>query len=295
MSENTEYKRQNIKIWNEIAPRYHRRWAGTETGPWKSSEKMIDLTGIREGYRVLDVGCGTGALTKKISGTVGSSGFVVGVDTSTAAIRIAKRGNRQKNVDFVNGDAERFSLGESFDVITCQYALFFFPDSQRALKNMAGSLRDGGKIGISVHGNNTPYYSSITDVIARFIPDYLPAGSPRLDRFGTVPALRGELRGAGCSRVSVKEFVFSVSLPTFDSYWGRYRRYVSSHLREKLSRLSRQDQLAIRRQVRERTIPYTREDGRIVFPWQVLIATAGRPRAPTAGGRRFRPEQPGQP
>jgi len=295
MSKHTEYKIQNIRIWNEIAPRYHRRWAGTETGPWRSSEKMIDLTGIKEGHRVLDVGCGTGALTGKIGCAVGSSGFVVGLDTSTAAIRIARRGNRQKNVDFVNGDAERFSFGEGFDVVACQYALFFFPDSQKALKNMAGSLRDGGTIGIAVHGNNTPYYSSITDVIARFIPDYLPAGSPRLDRFGTAPALRAELRRAGCCRISVREFVFSVSLPTFDDYWGRYRRYVSGQLREKLSGLSRRDQLAIRRQVRERTIPYTREDGRIVFPWQVLIATARRPRAPAAGGRRIRPGRSGQP
>ncbi len=275
MPRHTEYKRQNIRTWNEIAPRYHRRWAGTSTGPWRSSEKIIRLSGIRRNDRVLDVACGTGVLTRKISSRVGDGGLVVGIDTSTAAIRIAKRWNRgRKNLGFVNGDAERFSFREKFDAITCQYALFFFPDSKRALKNMAKSLKKGGILAVSVHGNDTPYYSSIIDVVTRYIPDYLPTGSARLDRFGTAPRLKREIAGAGFRRVSVREFDFSFSPGTFDDYWTKYRRYLARPVREKLGGLPRPDQLEIRRQVRERTVPYTGRNGRIVFPWQVLISTA---------------------
>jgi len=278
MARHTEYKRQNIKIWNEIAPRYHRRWAGASGGPWRSSDKLVQLSGIKKNDRVLDVACGTGAVARKISGKVGSGGLVIGIDTSIAAIKIAKRLNRGKeNLDFVNEDAERFSFGERFDAVTCQYALFFFPDPQRALRNMAKSLKSGGVLGVSVHGSNTPYFSSIVDVVTRYIPDYLPAGSARLDRFGTVPELREEIAGAGFRGVSVREFSFSFSPGTFDDYWRNYRKYAARPIKEKLASLSRRDQLEIRRRVREETMQYAGKNGQIVFPWQVLISTARPP------------------
>ncbi len=43
---------------------------------------------------------------------------------------------KNKNLDFVNIDAENFSFSKKFDIITCQYALFFFPNAQKALKNI---------------------------------------------------------------------------------------------------------------------------------------------------------------
>ena len=277
-SGDTAYKKRNIGMWDEVAPRYHRRWAGADTGPWESSQKLVELAGIRAGDTVLDLGCGTGAVTKKIAGVVGKRGFVVGADMSLAAIRIAKRtGGKDGRVDFVNCDAERPGIRAKFDAVTCQYALFYFPDSQAALKNMAGNLKEDGVVGISVHGNHTPYFTSILDVVTRFIPDYLPAGSPRLDRFGTVPALRGEVRRAGFRRISVREFVFSFSPGTFEDYWRGYKTYVSRPVREKLRGLPRQDKIELRRQVREGTVPYTKRGGRIVFPWQVLILTARPP------------------
>lgn len=277
-SRHAEYKRENVRTWNEIAPRYHRRWAGEDGGPWKSSDKLVGLSGIKRGDAVLDVACGTGAVTCKIRDRVGDGGLVVGIDTSAAAIKIARRcGRRRGNVGFVNCDAERFGFSRRFDVVTCQYALFFFPDSRRALRNMAGSLRRGGILGVSVHGSNTPYYTSITDAVAEFIPDYLPGGPARLDRFGRAPELRREIRAAGFTRVSVREFIFSFSPGTFDDYWRSYRRYVAGPAREKLGGLPRRDLREIRARARRNTLPYTGGGGRIAFPWQVLIATARAP------------------
>ena len=52
---------------------------------------------------------------------------------------------------------------------------------------MKNSLKKSGNIGISVHGSkdNVPFFSSILDSVTKFIPDYVPPGSPNLDRFGT--------------------------------------------------------------------------------------------------------------
>lgn len=273
----TEYKQRNVKIWNEIAPRYHKRWASVNEGPFQSTSKLVQLVNVSKGDSVLDLACGTGVVTKQISDKVGNSGYVVGADASVTAIKIAKKWNGLKsNLDFVNIDAEKFSFSREFDIVTCQYALFFFPNAQKALKNIRNSLKKTGMVGISVHGHKdkVPFFSSILDSITEFIPDYVPAGSPNLDRFGTKNALDNEVRNAGFSKISIKDFTFSYSPGKFDDYWKNYLKYIAKPLKEKLNSLDMSKRRELKKAVKRNTIPYTKKNGTIIFPWQVLILTA---------------------
>ncbi len=77
-----EYKKRTIRIWNEVAPRYHKRWASIDSGPFQSTTKLVKLAKIKKGDIVLDLACGTGAVTNKISSKVGKEGMVIGIDTS---------------------------------------------------------------------------------------------------------------------------------------------------------------------------------------------------------------------
>ena len=274
---NSEYKQRNMKIWNEIAPRYHKRWASVNKGPFQSTKKLIELVKINKNDVVLDVACGTGVVTKQIQKKVGNAGHVIGVDTSTTAIKIAKKCNEKiKNLDFVNIDAENFSFSKKFDIITCQYALFFFPNAQKALKNMKNSLKKSGKIGISVHGSkdNVPFFNSILDSAIKYIPDYVPTGTPNLDRFGTKSALKAEVRKAGFSNIVVKEFIFNYSPGKFEDYWNNYIKYIAKPLKEKLNGLEYSKRKEFKESVKEKTKQYTKKNGEILFPWQVLILTA---------------------
>ena len=273
----TKYKQRNITIWNEVAPRYHKRWASISQGPFASTSKLVQLLNINKGDKVLDLACGTGVVTKKIKLKVGSSGYVVGGDTSVTAIKIAKKWNGyQSNLGFVNIDAENFNFSKPFDIITCQYALFFFPNTQKALKNIKKNLKKTGKIGITVHGaaKKVPFFSSILDAVTELIPDYFPPGSPDLDRFGTKSSLRGEVRKAGFSKITVKNFIFKFNPGTFEDYWRNYLRYVAKPLKEKLDALDRQKRKELKNTVRENVKPYTLKNKTIEFPWQVLILTA---------------------
>jgi len=271
----SDYKQRNMKIWNEVAPRYHKRWASVSKGPFQSTTKLIESVNIKKGNTVLDIACGTGVVTKKIRNRVGNSGYVVGADTSTTAIKVAKKWNGKKsNLDFVNIDAEKFSFSKKFDIITCQYALFFFPNSQKALKNMRNGLKKSGKLGISVHGSKVPFFSNILDSVIQYIPDYLPPDSPDLDRFGTKSALKEEINKAGFSKIAVKEFVFSFSPGKFEDYWRNYIKYIAKPLKEKLDALEYSKRKELKQLVKEKTIQYTKKNGEISFPWQVLILTA---------------------
>nr|WP_255465075.1 methyltransferase domain-containing protein [Nitrosopumilus sp. b3] len=272
-----EYKKRNMSIWNEVAPRYHKRWASVSEGPFQSTSKLVELVNISKGDSVLDVASGTGVVTKEIRKKVGSLGYVIGADTSSTAINIARKWNGKKsNLDFLNIDAENFSFSKKFDIITCQYALFFFPNASKALKNMRNSLKKSGKIGISVHGKRekVPFFSNILDSVTKFIPDYIPPGSPDLDRFGTKSALREEISKAGFSKISVKEFVFHYSPGKFEDYWKNYIKYVAKPLKTKLDELESSKRKELKEMVKEKTSQYTKKDGNILFPWQVLILTA---------------------
>ncbi len=271
----TIYKKQNIALWNEIAPRYHKRWAGVPRGPFEGTTKLVERVKISQGDRVLDVACGTGAVTRHLSSTVGSSGYVVAVDTSIIAIKIAKQLNDAMNTLFVNADAENLAFGTKFDAITCQYALFFFPDAAKALRKMRLNLKQGGRLGITVHGHidKVPFYGSILNVINEFIPDYTTPNTPALDRYSTRQALSREVKTAGFSGIVVKDYTFMYSPGTFEQYWRDYLRYAAKPIKAKLDSLTRTKRSRLKELVSQNVQPYV-SDGIITFPWQVLILTA---------------------
>jgi len=276
----SEYKKQLIKTWNEIAPRYHKRWAKNNTGPFKSSSELVKLANIQTGYAVLDLACGTGAITKRIATKVGELGKVVGVDSSISAIKIAKKENNHKtNLDFVLSDVEFIKFNKKFDVVTCQYALFFFPNAQKVLQNIKQYLKKNGTMALTLHGNkdSVPYFSSILDVITKFIPDYIPQGTPNLDRFGTKNQLRKTISKAGFTNIRIQEYTFVYRPGTFSDYWRNYLKYLAKPLKEKIKTLSATQKQKMKNQIKQNTFPYTKKNGQIIFPWKVLILTAKRP------------------
>lgn len=277
-SSSMEYKKRIIKTWNEIAPRYHDRWAKGDIGPFKSTSELVSLSKIKPGDHVLDLACGTGVVTKKILSKVRSHGYVVGVDSSSTAIRIAKKWNGEKNLDFVIADAEHVDFNKKFDAVTCQYAIFFFPNTQRALQNAKRCLKKGGTIALSVHGsgNTVPFFSSILDAVPKFIPDYVLKG-PSFDRFGTSKELRKAAARAGFTNIRVRQYRFRYSPGTFSNYWSNYMRYLAAPLKQKIRNLNKTQLAQLKEQIRQNTVPYTGREGRIVFPWKVLILTAKKP------------------
>ena len=270
-----EYKKRTITIWNEVAPRYHKRWASTNAGPFQSTEELVTLADIKKGDHVLDIACGTGVVTKRVSSKVGKNGGVVSFDISQKALEIAKKFNStKKNIEFILADAETLFLKNQFDVITCQYALFFFPNSQKALCNAKRILKKDGTIAVSVHGHNVPFFNCILDAVMKFIPDYVPPGAPNLDRFGSQKALRAEVKKSGFSKIKSKTFVFKYSPGKFSDYWSNYLKYVAKPLKEKIDSLSDKKRKELRDLAMHNVLSYTKKSGKIVFPWEVIVLTA---------------------
>ena len=270
-----KYKQRTILVWNEVAPFYHKRWARDEVGPFDVTKKLLELSKIKKGNSVLDLACGTGLVTKKILKKIGDDGDVFGVDSSDSALKIAKKWvGVKKNVHFVRGDAETIQFNTKFDAITCQFALFFFPNEQKVLRNMKKLLKKNGTIAMTVHGkNNVPYFDSILNPIKKFIPDYLPV-YPEMDRFGTKETFKRAISKTGFQRIVIRKITFQYSPGKFSDYWSNYKRYLSKPLKEKFNSLSNFQKTNLREMVLDNTKPYTKKNGIILFPWEVLVLTA---------------------
>lgn len=111
-----------------------------------AAEKLFGLLDIGGTDDVLDLGCGTGNLTRKIRGMTG--GRVVGVDPSEGMILEASANLSGEDISHVVMGAEEFAFNSAFDVIFCNSAFQWFKQPLKALQNCHTALRKGGRIGI---------------------------------------------------------------------------------------------------------------------------------------------------
>jgi len=100
---------------------------------------------LRPGLSVLDVGCGTGAITAGIARAVGVQGHVVGVDRDERLLQLAREGYREcSNLQFQPGDATSLSYRAPFDIITAARTLQWISDPGLAISKMKhAAKRDG--------------------------------------------------------------------------------------------------------------------------------------------------------
>ncbi|MBN9685022.1 class I SAM-dependent methyltransferase [Corallococcus sp. NCSPR001] len=113
-------------------------------------ERLLDDAGIREGMRVLDVGCAFGALTFLVARKVGGTGHVVGLDRDPHLLSMAREKAREQglsNVSFIEADLAEVppELG-LFDAVTGRRVLMYQPDAVAALRALARAVKSGGLV-----------------------------------------------------------------------------------------------------------------------------------------------------
>ncbi|WP_456468993.1 class I SAM-dependent methyltransferase [Archaeoglobus sp.] len=113
----------------------------------KSASKiLLELLKIGDSEDVLDLGCGTGQLTRKIRAL--TSGKVVGIDPSEGMIREAIEKSKGLDIVYEVKSAEEMDYEENFDVIFCNSVFQWFRDPEKAIRNCYRALKKNGRIGI---------------------------------------------------------------------------------------------------------------------------------------------------
>src|SRR5271155_343629 len=109
---------------------------------------VFDLLAPRAGERILDLGCGDGALTAKI---VATGAQVVGVDSSPSMVEAAL--TRGLDARVVNGESLPFAA--EFDAVFSNAALHWVRDQEAMLAGVHRALKPGGRFVAEMggHGN----------------------------------------------------------------------------------------------------------------------------------------------
>jgi len=125
-------------------------------GEW--AQRVMALANPQPGERVLDVACGTGALTRVVAQSVGPDGRVVGLDLSPEMLAEARKFQLDPSsaapIEWREGDVNAIPFeNESFDIVFCNFGLMFFPDRVAALKEMHRVLKPEGRLALAVWGS----------------------------------------------------------------------------------------------------------------------------------------------
>ena len=124
--------------------------------------------GVQKGDRVLDVVCGTGALTLAAAEIAGPSGSVVGLDANPEMLAVARR--KPVRIEWLEGTAEAMPLPDnSFDAVVSQFGFMFFEDKPQALGEMMRVLKPGGRLAVAVCDavENSPGYRVFAQLLDR--------------------------------------------------------------------------------------------------------------------------------
>lgn len=163
--------RQALDRAAEVAARFDRA-AGTyeRTGvdfftPFGA--RLVELAAPARGDRVLDVGCGTGAVLLPAAHAVGHTGTVLGIDLAEAMVHRCQEAIAAAELTWAEarlGDAGSPEVvPDSFDHVLAGLVLFFLPDPLAALGAYRTALVPGGSLGFTTFGEQDP----------RFLPVFL--------------------------------------------------------------------------------------------------------------------------
>src|SRR5690606_12219567 len=110
---------------------------------------------LKKGMTVLDVGCGTGSISKDIATVVGKSGKVTGIDNTEKFIESGKATYKSvENLELIHCDLFDFETDQKFDLIVSARTLQWLSNPKEALLKMKSLLKPNGRISILDYNHN---------------------------------------------------------------------------------------------------------------------------------------------
>ena len=130
---------------------------------------------LKPGNAVLDVGCGSGSMTKGIVDYVGNKGHVIGIDVSDQLINQAKQNFESiKNLHFEVADINTYTYYNGFDVITSARVLQWVANPREILQKMKSLLKPGGCITILDYNHEKIQFTpDVPPIVKNFYESFL--------------------------------------------------------------------------------------------------------------------------
>lgn len=267
--------------WDAVA-RGWEKWRETmESGTATVTERLLEMTEIRPGWRVLDLACGVGQPALTAARRVGPRGRVVAVDHAEAMLALAKRQAEMlglDNVQFVCGDAGTLTgVHGRFDAVLCRWGLMFLPDLPRALERILQTLEPGRRFAASVWSapERVPSIDLPFEVANEVLgTPRMRVGSPGPFQLADGEALRRGFAEAGFRQVFT-EFLPIVSEAPSAAAYVELSRDLNAPLAALLAQRTEPQRARFWEALRVAAGDYALPDGRVRF-WNETVCITGR-------------------
>ena len=154
---------------------------------------------------VLDVACGTGALTRLLAERVGPGGHVTGLDLNAGMLAVAREHLEGPTIEWREASALEMPLPDgAFDLVTSQQGLQFFPDRVQGMREMRRVLKPGGRLVLAVWRSTD--YNPVWKLVEEVLAELVGPEAAKLPPFslGDVGELRRLAREAGFADTTIR-------------------------------------------------------------------------------------------
>jgi SAM-dependent methyltransferase len=183
------------------------------------AEQFVEFVGVASGQQVLDVGCGSGALTSVLVSRVGVE-HVSAVDPSESFVDVVRAAYPSIDVHLSGAESLPFPDG-TFDLVLAQLVVHFMTDPVRGIAEMGRTARPGGVVAASVwdHAGDKGPLSAFWSV-ARSLDPSAPHES---DLPGVAEGHLAELfTAAGLTDVTSSSLTVRVEHASFEDWWDPF-------------------------------------------------------------------------
>jgi SAM-dependent methyltransferase len=206
-----------VSVGFTVAAESYDRFMGRYSVPL--APQLAAFGGIAAGQRVVDVGCGPGALTTELVRRLGAEN-VAAVDPSEPFVAAARE--RHPGVEVERAAAEELPFpDDSFDAALAQLVVHFMSDPVAGLREMARVTRAGGVVAATVwdHAGGQGPLSAYWDAVREHDPEVDDESTLAGAREGHLAELFG---AAGLRDVEETALEVSVEHATFEEWWEPY-------------------------------------------------------------------------
>jgi ubiquinone/menaquinone biosynthesis C-methylase UbiE len=141
------------------------------------AEGLVDALELAPGERVVDIGCGRGAVTFAAARAVGPTGTVTALDIAPTMVELTRR--RAEEAGWAHVRTELITPDEpglpptSADVVASSLVLFFAPEPAVTLGSWLRLLVPGGRFGLTTFGSPDPTWERVDALFRPYLPQQL--------------------------------------------------------------------------------------------------------------------------
>ena len=175
---------------------------------------LLALVRPEPDMRVVDLGCGTGELTRELHTTLRAK-ETLGIDTSEAMLEAA-RAHVAPGLSFSKGDLAGFRAAPPLDLVFSNAAVHWVKDHEGLFASLTESVRAGGQLAVQMPANHDHPSHAVAAEVARELPFAEIIREPRVSPVLPPEAYAKILDRLGYKEQSVRLQVYGHHLPSRD-------------------------------------------------------------------------------